>query len=112
MFSPKDKLDKFCSSNVVYKFTCASCSACYIGETGRRLHQRIDEHLRSDKNSHIYKHLHNNIQCFDNCDKSCFNILDHASSKMERKLKEGLYINWEKPSLNIQQHHFNPSLPF
>ena len=45
---------------MVYQFKCAGCSACYIGETTRHLSSRIVEHLKTDKNSHIYKHLRNN----------------------------------------------------
>ena len=33
MFSTKDKIPSFLKSMVVYKFVCASCNACYVGET-------------------------------------------------------------------------------
>jgi len=32
---------------VVYKIPCASCPASYIGQTGRRLQQRLEEHKRA-----------------------------------------------------------------
>ena len=58
MFSLKDSIPNALKSNVVYKFSCASCNACYVGETTRHLATRIKEHLRSDMNSHVYKHIH------------------------------------------------------
>ena len=44
-FANKDKIPVFLRSNVVYKFTCEHCTACYIGETRRHLITRINEHL-------------------------------------------------------------------
>ena len=54
-------------SRVIYKFSCAGCSACYIGETSRHFATRIREHLASDKNSHIFKHLRGSVNCGSLC---------------------------------------------
>ena len=51
----KLKLDLL--SCVVYKFTCAGYYSVYIGETSRHSSTRVREHLFTDKNSHIFKHL-------------------------------------------------------
>ena len=48
-FSSKDLVPKGLKSNVIYKFCCAGCNACYIGETTTHISTRIQEHLRSDK---------------------------------------------------------------
>ena len=53
-FGLKDTIGKEMSSNVVYKFVCASCNACYIGETTKRYVDRAGEHLHTDKASAIY----------------------------------------------------------
>ena len=45
--SPKDRPPDMDLSSVVYKIPCAKCSACYIGQTKRRLSQRIAEHKRA-----------------------------------------------------------------
>ena len=45
--SPKDRPSDSDMSSVVYKIPCASCSASYIGQTRRRLSQRITEHKRA-----------------------------------------------------------------
>ena len=49
-FSLKDVPRASLKSSVVYRFTCASCSASYVGETSRHLTTRIKEHLETDKN--------------------------------------------------------------
>lgn len=43
---PKDRTPSDEQSGVVYKVNCTDCDACYIGETGRRRHTRIKEHVR------------------------------------------------------------------
>ena len=45
----KDNVDKFEKSGVVYKVNCADCKMSYIGQTGRQLRLRINEHKRSVK---------------------------------------------------------------
>ena len=48
-------------SRVAYKFACAGCNACYVGETTRHFSTRVREHLISDKASHIFKRLRNSL---------------------------------------------------
>ena len=62
-FSVKDSVPRELRSRVIYKFTCACCNACYIGETGRHFSTRVREHLSSDKSSHIFKHLLSSERC-------------------------------------------------
>ena len=95
-------------SFVVYKFTCAGCNARYIGETTRHLTTRIKEHLVSDKNSHIFKHINNSPNPLSkaNASPDCFQIIDSDSSSFKLKIKEGFHINFEKPELNVQVKHF------
>ena len=101
-FSLKDVPRASLKSSVVYRFTCAGCSASYVGETSRHLTTRIKEHLETDKNSHVYKHLRQSSQCKDTADANCFSILDSAPSKYQLKIKEGMYISWLNPILNKQ----------
>ena len=103
MFSTKDKIPSFLKSMVVYKFVCASCNACYVGETARHLPTRIKEHLKTDKKSHIYQHLSSYQNCFNCCTDDCFSILDYASTKYQLKIKAALYIKWLDPILNKQK---------
>ena len=109
-FSYKDKLDFSHKAFVVYKFICAGCNSSYIGETERHLSTRIREHMITDKKSHIYKHLQSSLRCHELSDSSCFSILDTASTSFQLKIKEGLHIKWDKPSLNKQVKHYFMSL--
>ena len=105
LFSSNDFLPVARKSFVVYKFTCAGCQSCYIGETKRHLLTRIKEHFQTDTKFNILQHLNENSNCRDLCDDSCFIIIDHASSSFRLKLKEALHITWLKPVLNKQKNH-------
>ena len=87
-------------SFLVYKFTCARCSFSYIGETCHHFKTRIEEHIKKDNKSHIFKHLHSTAICFDSYNSHCFTIIDKANPKFDLKIKEPLHINWKKPNLN------------
>ena len=81
-------------------FTCN-----IVGETCRHFKTRIEEHIKKDNKSHIFKHLHSSETCFDSYNSLCFEIIDKANSKFDLKIKEALHINWRKPNLNAQQNH-------
>ena len=49
-------------SFLVYKFVCARCNSCYIGETCRHFKTRIDEHVKKDKKYNIYINIYTIIQ--------------------------------------------------
>ena len=70
-------------SFLVYKFTCASNSSSYIGKTCRHFKTRIEEHIKKDKKSHIFKHLHSMATCFDSYNSLCFKIIDEANPKLD-----------------------------
>ena len=77
---------------IVYKFLCTGCNACYVGESSRHLSTRVREHLVSDENSHVFRHLQNSRQCRTLCSDECFSILDHASTTLQLKIKEAIRI--------------------
>ena len=104
-FSYKDPVPNDLKSFLVYKFTCASFSFSYIGETCRHFKTRIEEHIKKDNKSHIFKHLHSTSTLFDSCNSLCFKIADKANSKFDLKIKEVLHINCREPNLNAQQSH-------
>ena len=74
-FSYKDPIPNDLKYFLVYKFTCASCSSSYIGETCR--------HFKSRTSFSSYNSL-------------CFKIIDKANSKFDLKIKEVFHINPEK----------------
>ena len=106
MFGVKDPIP-FGLHSVVYKFLCAGCIACYVGETSRHLSTRVLEHLVSDRTSHIFKNLHNSPQCCTPCSDECFSISDHASTTFQLKIKEAIHIQWEQPILNHRLYYVN-----
>ena len=110
LFNVKDSLPDRLRTRVVYKFSCASCNACYIGETSRHFATRVREHLSSDRSSHVFKHLQSSESCRISCSADCFTVLDSATTKFQVKLKESMYIKWEKPDLNQQVKHINLTL--
>ena len=108
----KDSVPRSLRSRVVYKFTCAGYNSVYVGETCRHISTRVREYLCTDKNSHVYKHLHSYKTCKDSCDESCFKVIDSAKTYYQLKIKEALHILWEGPNLNKQVQHYNFSLTF
>ena len=111
LFSVKDVITHDQQSFVVYSFNCPGCNARYIGETTRQLLFRVDEHLSTDKQSYIFKHLNNNPNCQELSNISCFKIIDHAQSEYVLKIKEAMHIEWLKPNLNKQKKHVTLNLP-
>ena len=87
-----------------------SCNACYVGETSRHLSTRVSERLVSDRTSHIFRHLPNSPQCRTFCSDECFNILDHASTTFQPKIKEAIHIQWEKLTPIRELYHVNLKL--
>ena len=110
MFSTKDRISYVFKSLVVYKYICPSCNASYIGKTCRHLSTRINEHLTTDTKSNIFQHIKKSQSCKEGSNENCFTILDTASSKYVLKLKEGMHITWEKPTLNKQIKCILPTL--
>ena len=103
-------------SFLVYKFTWASCSSSYIGETCRHFKTRsISKRITSLIFLNIYtlpKHALIHIILF--VLKSLIKIRLN-STKFDLKIKEVLHIDWRKPNLNAQQnihYSFVPLAPF
>ena len=96
LFNVKDAvLDQGFRTRVVYKFSSASCNACYVGETSRHFSR---------------PHLQSSESCRTSCTLDCFQVLDSAATKYQVKLKESMFIKWEKPYLNQQVKHINLTL--
>ena len=91
---------------MVYKFSWAGCNSVYIGKTTRHLSIRVREHLYTDKNSDIFKHLKTSSSCKSLCDESCFKVLDLANNYHNLKIQEALHIMWERSNLNKQLQHY------
>lgn len=96
---------KVCNiSGVVYKVVCTSCEEFYIGETGRPLGKRMDEHLRALRSPQSYPDnpfsKHRTLKhARDPLPQLRVSILHrNLTDPVERKIKEALEIkHWEPP---------------
>ena len=92
LLSVKDPIPSGLRSRVVYKFSCAGCAACYVGETTQHFSTRSREHLETDRASRIFKHLEGSKACRCACSLDNFAIIDQASLRVSLKIKEALHI--------------------
>ena len=102
-FSIKDKIEDNHKHNVVYECKCPDCEASYIGETGRRLEVRTNEHAGKDANSHLLRHAKEIGHAPVNL-QSMMIIGSNYANYFKRKLSEALYIKQRNPKLNIQEN--------
>ena len=88
--------------DLVYYVKCPECQEDYIGEIGRRLHERICDHSGKDSKSHMLKHsLENNHKQVSFED---FYILRNAytNSKFKQEISKAWFTKELRPSRNIQ----------
>lgn len=53
LLNVKDPVHSGLRSGAVHKFSCASCSVCYVGETTRFFTRHAREHLSTERNTPI-----------------------------------------------------------
>ena len=53
-----------------------------------------------NRSSNVFKHLQSSEFCRASCTPDYFEILDSAATKHQVKLKESMFIKWEKPDIN------------
>ena len=109
-FSYKDKIPEECVSNLIYKYTCDSCKAVYIGKTQLQFRCRISQHMgvspRTGKEiatkvgSDIRDH---SLKCRTHIKTENFQILDKLHNKNGLLILESLHQKTKKPTLGTQQ---------
>ena len=91
------------TSNAVYKITCA-CGQAYIGQTCRRVLDRVREHkdalTKPSRFSHVAEHSKNFGHSID---WSGIKIIIKDNITTKRVIKETLAIGLLKPSMNAMQ---------
>ena len=105
-FNVKDPVPQKYKSDLVYKCTCPEidCKESYIGETESCFEERITDHNKRDKKSHIYKHSCQNSHPHVWLDN--FQIVGrNYGNGIKRKIGETLLINELKPSLIVPLHY-------
>ncbi|EYC01492.1 hypothetical protein Y032_0106g3723 [Ancylostoma ceylanicum] len=104
---PYGKTGDCAKMGVIYEVECLTCHATYIGETGRPLCVRINEHLASKKRESLItplgKHRREdhggadfNIRC---------TILAYESQTSARKALEAFWITERAPRMNSRNEH-------
>ena len=106
-FRYKDRLPKANHSGVIYKYSCASCQASYVGSTYQRLFTRVAQHqgkshrtgqmLSSPTASSIRDHA---LSCDTPFSTENFDILGTDSSFPDLRILESLYILRLRPQIN------------
>ena len=94
--APKDRDNKLQQSGIIYKFKYPhiNCPEECIGESGRKLGDRVKEHLRVP--SPIPQHSHNTGHPVS---PDCFTIVHKESQRTRRNIKDAMYIWVNDPSL-------------
>ena len=99
-FPNKDYIPYFHRSSLVYKYTCGSCNAAYIGNTSRHLQTRVDEHhgISSHTGQPIYTSLHSSRehchQTGHDFKSDYFTVLTSARTNTDLLTKESLQIHY------------------
>ena len=93
------------TSGVVYRLTCTLCQKTYIGETGRMVRLRLNEHLRDANNRRQdspwgdhFREEH--PQCQLKPALIAAEILEVCRDERDRKIAESLCIKRFRPALN------------
>ncbi len=80
--------------DVIYEIPCGQCDSTYIGETGRTLKKRIQEHKqavrRGDENNGPLDHMIRTAGHRINWEEA--RIIDSEQNTRRRKIKEAIYI--------------------
>ena len=105
LFQTKDQTIFEHKHDLIYHEKCPAenCVDDYIGETARRVNERIVDHTGRDIDSHLLKHSiesgHKPLEAVD------YKIVgtEYRNNTMKRKLSEVLFIKELKPALNKQE---------
>ena len=106
LFRVKDRIPFSLRSCVVYRYSCGSCNATYIGKTKRHLATRIAEHrsvsVRTGKpvKAAPPSAIRDHAQFCSPVSVGNFSILRSSNSEYDLGIVEGLCIWKFRPSLN------------
>ena len=103
----KDSVHETLRSNLIYKFSCGSCTASYIGKTYRHFKVSVSEHqgvsprtckpVKGTLSTSVRDHI---LVCDHKVLHEDFKFLGNESNKYLLELKENLFIKRDRPSLN------------
>ena len=106
---PYGRLGDCAKSGIVYQIECLNCHALYIGETGRPLGVRINEHMASKRRRSLVSPLgkhRNEDHSGDDFDVKC-TILAFETDISARKTLEAAWILTRNPAMNSRNEHLS-----
>ena len=109
LFNFKDRIPKYLSSGVVYKFTCSRCNSTYIGKTKRHMRTRHCEHLgispltgKKLKTAQPSAILDHTSECHGAVNFDSFSTLGADANNWFLMIKESIFIQRDQPNLNVR----------
>ena len=102
-FKLKDKTKFHQQNNLTYYSKCSdkTCNEDYFGETGRRIKEKIIDHNKRYKNSHLLKHSRE--KSHQHVCENDFKVLgNNYRPNFKWKISEALFIKQSKPSLSVK----------
>ncbi|EYC20993.1 hypothetical protein Y032_0020g172 [Ancylostoma ceylanicum] len=114
---PYGKIGDCVRTGVIYEIERSVCHARYIGETGRPLFVRVNEHLASKKRESLTTPLgkhRREAHGRNDFDVKC-KILAYEAKTSARKALEAFYISARNPDMNGRNEHLaitNDLIPF
>lgn len=109
-FHFKDRIPSRMLSGIIYKYTCESCHASYIGSSERKSKVRFDQHLGIS--SRTGRHLstltysaprEHSEQCGRDLRSSDFSIVSSGCQPRDLLILESLHIHRDRPTLNLNR---------
>ena len=102
----KSPIAKLSRSSLIYQITCSGCNALYVGQTGRHLITRLQEHGR--KGTPVAQH-------FTDCQVPTSKILPSSkildsTSRSKLTTLESIYISKLRPQINNRDEFRSKSL--
>ena len=91
--------------DIVYYGKCPdeSCPHDYVGESGRRVLERVKNYNGRDNSCHIFKHCVAADHQFVSCGNLRIVGRNYGNNKQKWKIAEALLMKNLKPSLNVQE---------
>ena len=93
---PKDSTETSRKTGVIYNIKCKDCDHEYVGETGRTVATRVNEH-RTKEESAVLEHM---SATGHRIDWNGVQVIDTEPNEDRRKTKEAIHIRQRKPGMN------------
>jgi len=125
---PKDKQSKEDITECVYKVPCANCNKTYVGETGRKLGVRLQEHkkevdsrtnrafTRSQRTASLTEHNKSVLTDHATQENHLINwsdgsIIDREPDRLSRWIKEAVHVrkDWKASVQSTEMRGASPS---